>query len=139
MSVVSGQSYVLVNTKSGTVLDLSAGDNRTVTGWAYNGGSNQYWTLGWVGNGWTFRNANSGTYLGIQGTPADGLALAAVTTAFVWDIWPDAVVSNAYRIFVPNTLQNWDLYNYGAANSGDPVTLWTSWNGTHQTWSFHQV
>jgi len=139
MSVASGSTYIIVNVKGGTVMDLSAGDNKTITGWVYNGGSNQHWTLNWVGNGWTFRNVNTGTYLGIQGTPADGLPLVAVSTPFVWDIWPDAVNATTYRIFVPNTLENWDLYDYGATNSGDPITLWTSWSGIHQTWSLRQV
>ena len=41
------------------------------------------------------------------------------------------------RIFVPNTLENFELSGEGRATSGDPITLWTTWNATHQTWTFN--
>jgi hypothetical protein len=137
--VNSGLTYVITNVKAGTVIDLSAGDNKTVTGWAYNGGTNQKWTMNWVGNGWTFQNQNTQTYLGIEGTPADGLPLVAVSTPFTWHIWRDETNSSTYRIFVPNTIYNLDLFGYGLTTSGDPIQLWTTWSGLHQTWTFGQA
>lgn len=93
----------------------------TVTGWGTNHGNNQQvswqlnsdefqffyegsalilfflqWTLNWTGTGWTFRSVSAGSYLGISGTPADGLAVEAVTTAFEWDIWR-ATDPNTFR------------------------------------------
>jgi hypothetical protein len=41
-----------------------------------------------------------------------------------------------FSIFVPSTSENLDLYGYGNATSGNPITLWYTWNGTHQTWNF---
>ena len=42
------------------------------------------------------------------------------------------------RIYVPNTVQNLDLYGNGLPNWGTPITLWSAWDGLHQTWNFTQ-
>lgn len=55
------------------------------------------WTLNWAGNGWTFQNQNTGTYLGIQGSPANLTPVVAVENAMIWDIWRDDVDSNTFR------------------------------------------
>ncbi|KAF8817660.1 ricin B-like lectin [Phlegmacium glaucopus] len=137
-NVNSGINYLITNVKSGTAIDLSAGDNTTVTGWPVNGGTNQIWTLNWTGNSWTFRSVATGRYLAIQGTPADGLPIVGIDTPFEWHIWRDNANTNTFRIFVPFTVQNLDLYANGLSTPGDPITLWSTWNGIHQTWNFMQ-
>jgi len=138
-NVNSGSTYVIMNVKSTTVIDLSAGDNKTVTGWSSNGGDNQKWKMNWTGNSWTFQNVATGTYLGIQGNTTNGLPIVAVSSPFEWHIWRDNVNPNTFRIFIPNTIQNLDLYANGLPTLGDPITLWTTWSGIHQTWIFNQV
>ena len=51
----------------------------------------------------------------------------------------DVVAEAVDRIFVPFTRYNLDLYNYGDPIAGDPITLWSKWNGRHQTWRFENV
>lgn len=41
-----------------------------------------------------------------------------------------------FRIYVPNTYENLDLWANGDPTPGDPITLWTGWNAVHQTWNF---
>ncbi|KAF9002108.1 ricin B-like lectin [Cyathus striatus] len=137
--VQSGLNFTLVNVKSGTVLDLSGTDNRTVSGWPSNGGNNQKWTVAWVGNGWTFRSIYTGLFLGVDGNPADGTRLVGQTTPTTWHIWHDTIDPTKYRVFAPNTSYNLDLYAQGDSAPGTPVTLWWTWNGTHQTWDFQQA
>jgi len=138
-NVTSNSTYVISNVKSGTVIDLSLGDNRTITGWTPNGGANQKWTLYWTGNSWTFKSNYTGTYLAINGSPGDGTSLVASTTPFQWDIWRDPNNENTFRIYVPNTYENLDLWADGDPTPGDPITLWTAWDGLHQTWNFTKV
>jgi len=134
--IQSGLTFTIFNVKSNTVVDLSDGDNTTVTGWASNGGPNQQWTTIWTGDSWNFQNVHSGTYLGIAGPAENGQNLTASSTPTSWDIWHDDVNASNYRIYIPNTIQNWDLYADGDPTSGDPITLWGAWAGIHQTWSF---
>jgi len=55
------------------------------------------WTLNWTGKSWTFRSAATGTYLGIEGTPSDGLPIVAVSTPFEWHIWRDSANPDTFR------------------------------------------
>ena len=55
------------------------------------------WTMGWTGSGWSFRNENTNTYLGIQGDPANGTPVVAVDSPFTWDIWRDETNPNTFR------------------------------------------
>lgn len=118
--IQSGLSFNIYNVKSGTVMDLSAADNKssklprlstfsfefTVDPYSYLvigypldqvGGNNQKWTTLWNGGGWYFQNVQTGTYLGIAGTPDDGQNLTVSTTPTNWDIWHDSVNETNYR------------------------------------------
>jgi len=137
--IQTGLNFTIVNAKSGTVVDLSAGDNTTITGWTPNGGKNQQWTTLWNGNAWNFKSVGTGRYLGILGNAGNGTNLTAASTPTDWDIWHDEVNATNYRIYYPNTTVNWDLFDYGDATPGDPITLWGAWSGIHQTWTFEEV
>ncbi|KAJ7771160.1 ricin B-like lectin [Mycena maculata] len=132
------QSGRIINAKSGTAMDLSGGDNKYIIGYPYHDGTNQHWTLTWTGNSWTFRSESSGLYLGLAGAPADGTRLIAMPTPVEFDIWHDEQDPANYRIFVPNTNFNFDLYGDGDSTPGTPITLWYKWAGIHQTWSFER-
>ncbi|KAK7030860.1 hypothetical protein VNI00_013969 [Paramarasmius palmivorus] len=137
--VQSGQTYRIINASSGTLLDLSQDDNRSIIGWPRNDGANQRWTVTWAGDGWTFKSVSSGMYLGIADNAVNGVPLIAKQDPTIWHIWHDQMNNENYRVYIPNTVQNWDLYDYGSKRPGDPVTLWTAWNGVHQTWKFEPV
>jgi hypothetical protein len=137
--VNSGSTYVIQNVKSGTVMDLSAFDNTTVIGWPANGGKNQQWTMGWTGKAWTFKSGSTGLFLAVSGTAADGAKLVSSSTPFEWHIWRADNDPNTFRVFVPFTHQNIDLFNQGDPTPGTPITTWWTWEGLHQTWKFTQV
>ncbi|KAF9032404.1 ricin B-like lectin [Panaeolus papilionaceus] len=138
-NVDSGATYVITNVKAGTAMDLSAFDNHSVIGWPEHGHPNQQWRMNWTGNSWTFQAGSTGQYLAIEGPPADGTKVIASATPFDWHIWRDDQDPNTFRIFVPNTHQNLDLYGKGNSTPGTPITLWWTWAGRHQTWRFTQV
>ncbi|KAE9404205.1 putative mannanase [Gymnopus androsaceus JB14] len=127
--IQSGLTFNIHNVKSGTVMDLSGVDNKSIIGYPLDsvGGENQKWTTLWTGEAWNFQNALTGAYLGIAGTAQDGQNLTVSTTPTGWDIWHDTVNETNYRVFIPNTSQNWDLYADGDATPGDPITLWGEW------------
>ncbi|KAF8968472.1 ricin B-like lectin [Flammula alnicola] len=134
--VNSGSTYVITNVKAGTAMDLSAGDNTSVIGWPVHGAANQQWTMNWTGKAWTFKSGSTGQYLSIVGSPADGTRVVAAAESFEWHIWRADSDTNTFRIFVPFTHQNLDLYAGGNTTPGTPITLWYTWNGLHQTWKF---
>lgn len=137
-TISSGQTYKITNVKSGTVVDLSAGDNTTIIGYPDHDGSNQRWTFEWTSGAWAIKSAGLGTYIGLSGTAANGTSLAAVSSPVTWDIWFDSVNPSNYRLFVHNTTQNWDLADFGNSTPGTHVQTWARWSGVHQTWSITQ-
>ncbi|KAG2002382.1 hypothetical protein CC2G_004577 [Coprinopsis cinerea AmutBmut pab1-1] len=136
--IQDGRTYAIRNIKSGTVVEV-AKDNKSIVGNVLNSAPNQKWTTNWTGKGWTLRSVASGQYLSIAGPPANGTKLVLSAAAFEWHIWHDEVYPGVYRIFVPYTTQNLDLYNYGDFAPGTPVTLWNRWEGAHQLWDFDPV
>ncbi|KNZ79033.1 hypothetical protein J132_04733, partial [Termitomyces sp. J132] len=134
----SGNVYTITNAKSGTVVDLSGRDNRSIIGFPFFNTTNQQWKLEWTSIGWTFQSVGSGHYIGIDGSQSDGTRLVAQTTPFGWDIWHDEVDPSTYRIVVPETSFNVDLSNFGDPNNGTLVAIWGQWEALNQTWRFEQ-
>ncbi|KAJ3751171.1 carbohydrate-binding module family 13 protein [Lentinula detonsa] len=142
MSIQSGNVYKIYNGKSGTILDLSGTDGRTVSGFSDNNGDNQKWQLEQgPGGHWTFRSVASGQYLGVDGPIENGTPLVSVNEPFRWDIYPDDEDSSVFRVYVPgaSTATNIDLSDHGNATPGTIVTLWIKWEGKNQTWRFEQA
>ncbi|KAG6898604.1 hypothetical protein C0993_005714 [Termitomyces sp. T159_Od127] len=140
MTIEAGNTYILVNAKSGTVLDLSGTDGYSVLGWNQHGGDNQKWELSHENNQWVFRNVGSGKYLGIaEGEISNNHPVHGVNDPVQWDIFPDHDDESVYRIFVPGTRFNIDLSDHGNPDNGTPVALWGKWQpGVNQTWRFEQ-
>ena len=138
MSIQTGATFVIVNVKSCTVLDLSGGDNVSIIGFQRHDGNNQKvssikhisalestvsdarfvsekkWLLEHSGDGrWVFRNEQTGNHLSVGGPPENGAPLTAKDERFEWDIWPDPEYPGAFRIIVPNTQQCVDLSDHG--------------------------
>ncbi|KAF8879565.1 ricin B-like lectin [Infundibulicybe gibba] len=138
-NIQGGQTYKITNVKSGTVIDLSGEDNRSIIGYPYHNGANQKWTLDWTGTSWAIRSSASQVYLALEASPTNGVRLVASPTPGEWHIWRDQTDPNAFRVFVPNTSYNLDLAKYGDPTPGTPVTVWLMWGGPHQTWRFEQA
>ncbi|KAG6901563.1 hypothetical protein C0995_010497 [Termitomyces sp. Mi166 len=146
MTIQPGNTYILVNAKSGTALDLSGTDGyseinaRSVLGWNQHGGDNQKWELSQENNQWIFRNVGSGKYLGLsEGEPGNNLPVHGVNDPVPWNIFHDKDDDSVYRIFVPDTNFNIDLSDHGNPDNGTLVTLWGKWQpGVNQTWRFEQ-
>ncbi|KAF5376427.1 hypothetical protein D9615_008632 [Tricholomella constricta] len=144
MTIQHGRTYVLVNGKSGTVLDLSGTDGHSIhkppSGVVYPNNLVLQWVVENNNNQWTFKNVGTGRYLGIaSGNLKDNTQLRAVDQPVAWDIWPDDTNSSVHRIFAPGTKLNVDLSDHGNAKNGTPVTLWGKWKGTNQTWKFEEA
>ncbi|KAH0580680.1 hypothetical protein H2248_002168 [Termitomyces sp. 'cryptogamus'] len=143
MSIEPYNTYILVNVKSGTALDLSGTDGYTVSGWERHGGENQRWTLEKFEdtNQWTFRNVYSGKYLGLAELSElrDDIPIQGVDYPVPWDIFEDELDRSTYRIVVPETSFNVDLSNFGDPNNGTLVAIWGQWEALNQTWRFEQV
>ncbi|KAF6747537.1 ricin B-like lectin [Ephemerocybe angulata] len=135
--IQTGLTFMIRNVRSGTLIDVSPADKRSIVGFPQNNGPSQKWTANWTGGGWTLRSGN--VYLALAVVPADGAHLVASPAPFEWHIWHDQVFPGTYRIFAPRTIYNLDLWNYGDQTPGTIVTLWHQWNGAHQLWEFVQV
>jgi len=140
MSIISGQTYSLINKKAHNAMDLSGGDNKSVIGYDFHGGDNQKWKLEQVGSQWALQNVATGNYLTVEGDSVqDGTPLVVGGNKTVWDIWPDGGESKFYRISIPNTQLNIDLSDHGNPTPGTPVTLWIRWEADNQCWEFSPV
>jgi len=137
-TIQSNGTYKITNVKAGNVVDLSGFDNKSIIGYPDHGGSNQRWTLEWTSGSWAIKSAGLGTYIGLDGAAANGTKLVAVSDVVTWDIWFDEVNPSNYRFFVHNTIQNWDLTDYGNSTPGNPIQTWAEWKGIHQTWMIEQ-
>ncbi|PIL34508.1 hypothetical protein GSI_03285 [Ganoderma sinense ZZ0214-1] len=135
--VESNKTYKIVSAKTGTVLDLSiSDDNKSLIGDDWQGSEKQKWHLVQEDEAWIIKNVSTGRYLGIEGVAANNLSVVATYKRFRWDIWPDEDDSSTYRLFVPNTHFNVDLFG-GNAAPGTRVIVWEMWHpGQNQTWRF---
>ncbi|KAF8057506.1 ricin B lectin domain-containing protein [Lyophyllum atratum] len=144
MTIQEGLTYILVNAKSETVLDLSGTDGHSkgtstyCDPYRYLIPSPPQWTMGRQGNQWTLRNVGTGKFLGLGGPPKDNTPVRGVDDEFGWDINHDDHNPEAYRLFVPGRKLNVDLSDYGNVNNGTPVTIWGNSGKPHQTWKFVQ-
>ncbi|KAG5719172.1 hypothetical protein E4T56_gene11791 [Termitomyces sp. T112] len=140
MSIEPYNTYILVNVKSGTALDLSGTDGYTVSGWERHGGENQRASPCIITEVWTFRNVYSGKYLGLAELSElrDDIPIQGVDYPVPWDIFEDELDRSTYRIVVPETSFNVDLSNFGDPNNGTLVAIWGQWEALNQTWRFEQ-
>ncbi|KAG6827867.1 hypothetical protein H0H92_010166 [Tricholoma furcatifolium] len=135
MAITHGSIYVLINTKSGTALNLS--DGSTILGWEPHHGDTQKWELSNDNDHWVFRNVASGEYLGLADPAQDNTPVCAVKDPVEWDVLPDEENPSVYRILVPGTFLNIDIADYGNPDDGTRVAIWGKWQpGENQTWKF---
>ncbi|KAL6303614.1 hypothetical protein BKA93DRAFT_734718 [Sparassis latifolia] len=124
-------TYVLVNARSGTALDLSCGDFRTLTGWPLHGEQNQQWEFVPSGRGYVIRSVCSsscGMYLTVTDGLYDNVALVASPFPVSWDVQViehESAISlrRAFRIAWPGTDYVMDLADWGCDAPGTKVQL----------------
>ncbi|KAI0703406.1 hypothetical protein BC835DRAFT_1224871, partial [Cytidiella melzeri] len=58
--------YSLVNVQSGTSLDLSGADEKSIIGFPSHSGKNQQWRFESLGEGYTMRSLYTGQYLTVE-------------------------------------------------------------------------
>ncbi|KAF9559357.1 carbohydrate-binding module family 13 protein [Agrocybe pediades] len=141
LNIASGNSYVIVNTQSQTVMDLSGNDSVSVIGYPRHGGPNQQWELIFAQNGWHIKSVSSGKYLRHEGDDQNGRRLIATHDPFLWYIWPDTQNVTAGRISVASSSQIYDvdLTDFGNATPGTPVQIWGRTSHNNQVWQFDRV
>ncbi|PSR74887.1 hypothetical protein PHLCEN_2v9477 [Hermanssonia centrifuga] len=90
--------YTLVNAQSGTVIDLSVVDHKTVVGFPRHNGDNQQWRFALLGPGYTIQSNSSGEYLTLKEGITHGAALSMSTFPVAWKV--DAYEEAAGELFV---------------------------------------
>ncbi|KXN92490.1 hypothetical protein AN958_07437 [Leucoagaricus sp. SymC.cos] len=127
-----GRRYRLTNVKTtDNVLDLSGADNRSLIGYAWNGGDNQKWLFERNNDGWTIRNVATGLYASID-SHSNGAKVVGRQEPFTWHIWHAENGNNQqFRISVPNVKKSLDLSNHG---QGPDIEIWGQWQGENQLW-----
>ncbi|KAF7986775.1 hypothetical protein HWV62_20376 [Athelia sp. TMB] len=125
------------------VIDLSAGDNKSIIAYPYHSGANQQWIFNNTQGAWTIKNVELGLYIAPgnlsnpSATPGNYTTLSASSTPFIWDIWHDEVNPAAYRLFIPRTALNWDLTDFGNSTPGNPIQVFQKYTPgwKWQTWT----
>ncbi|PFH47536.1 carbohydrate-binding module family 13 protein [Amanita thiersii Skay4041] len=136
----SGAVYRIVNAKSGTALDLSGTDERSIIGWPKHDGDNQKWHVEENNGLYSLRNVRYGKYVGLESTHLkDAIKAIATENKFDWEVKQDEDDPTVFRFFVPGTVFNLDLSNHGSDRGGTPVEIWGKWEGRNQCWRLEQL
>ncbi|KAF8547509.1 carbohydrate-binding module family 13 protein [Imleria badia] len=141
-SIQANSTYSLTNTKGGTCIDLSGGDNVSIIGYGYHQGPNQGWTFENAGQNQTFyiKSAGSGQYLSTAGEPNDGQRVVAGGSPYAWRVDDEQGVESGVRLSpASNTNFSVDLSDHGNSTPGTPVQLWGRWAGENQVWKLQKV
>ncbi|PCH34833.1 carbohydrate-binding module family 13 protein [Wolfiporia cocos MD-104 SS10] len=131
-------TYVLLNARGGTALDLSGADQRTLIGFPAHMGQNQQWEFLPSGRGYTIRSACHslcGLYLSVEQVCDDAQVIASPFPAS-WNVQLDEK-DGSMRISWPNTDFVIDLADGGSATPGTKVQLTRAKSGELcQSWKF---
>ncbi|KAI0942693.1 hypothetical protein AcW1_003256 [Taiwanofungus camphoratus] len=132
-------TYVLLNAKSGTALDLSGANQRALIGFPVHMGQNQQWEFIPSGRGYAIRSAcpsMCGLYLTIDSSLCEHAAIIASPFPASWNIEPDEC-EGTLRISWPNTDYVIDLADWGSSVPGTKVQLMKAKPGECcQLWRF---
>ncbi|KAH8105195.1 ricin B lectin domain-containing protein [Cristinia sonorae] len=138
MALKTGASYVIVNKLTGFVVDLSAGDNKSVILFDLNGDSNQQWVAKKVGSFWTFQSKATGSYLGVAGEPVAQSLVVASKDAVRWTVEPDPTCAEFSRIIHGSTNFSLDIQEKDEAVPGTKVILGEYVAEGQQSWRFEE-
>ncbi|KAH9915556.1 uncharacterized protein BXZ73DRAFT_54208 [Epithele typhae] len=118
-------TYVLVNARGGTAVDLHGADDRTLIGFHKHGGENQQWEFIPCGRGYVIRcvrRAKDGhaLYLTTEGGVGEMKAVVASPYPVTWQVEQDG---DAIRVCWPDTKLVWDLADWGNSKLGTKIHL----------------
>ncbi|KAI0354430.1 hypothetical protein OH77DRAFT_1426006 [Trametes cingulata] len=130
-------TYVLLNARGGTAVDMSGADNKTLIGWPMHGGPNQQWEFIPSGHGYVIRCVRRSKeghplYLTTEAGVGEHIAIVASTYPVSWNV---EQTEDGIKISWPNTDLVFTLADSGSKNpgtkiqlmrlkSGDPSQLW---------------
>ncbi|KAI0824431.1 hypothetical protein BC628DRAFT_1379556 [Trametes gibbosa] len=123
-SFISGGTYILLNAKGGTALDMTS--SLKVEGHHLHSKSNQRWRFINTGDGWAIQNCQlskdgQSVYLSANGGPLkEGKPLVGSTISMSWYVY---LVDGALRITWPRTDYVMDLSDWGNSAPGTHVQL----------------
>ncbi|KAI0668230.1 hypothetical protein C8Q78DRAFT_980638 [Trametes maxima] len=118
-------TYVLLNARSGTAVDMSGMDNKTLIGYPMHGGPNQQWEFIPSGYGYVIRcvrrsAAGDPLYLTTEDGLRDDAAIVASPYPVTWDV---EQTEDGIKISWPNTDFVFDLADWGSATPGTKIQL----------------
>ncbi|PSR74593.1 hypothetical protein PHLCEN_2v9770 [Hermanssonia centrifuga] len=115
--------YTIVNAQSGTVVDLSGADNKSVIGFPQHNGKNQQWRFAPSGGGYTIQSVSSGEYLTLDSI-SDGGALRMSPFPVAWRVDSGNEENELLvRILWPNEKYALELADFGNPAPGTKVQL----------------
>ncbi|CDO69740.1 Carbohydrate-Binding Module Family 13 protein [Trametes cinnabarina] len=118
-------TYVLLNARSGTAVDMSGVDNKTLIGYPMHGGPNQQWEFIPSGHGYVIRCVRRSKdghplYLTTDGGVHEHVAIVASPYPVSWNV---EQTEDGIRISWPNTDFVFDLAERGSNEPGTKIQL----------------
>ncbi|OSC96458.1 carbohydrate-binding module family 13 protein [Trametes coccinea BRFM310] len=118
-------TYVLLNARSGTAVDMSGADNKTLIGYPMHGGPNQQWEFLPSGHGYIIRCVRRSKdghplYLTTDGGVHEHAAIVASPYPVSWNV---EQTEEGIRISWPNTDLVFDLADWGSKTPGTKIEL----------------
>ncbi|OJT10621.1 hypothetical protein TRAPUB_12869 [Trametes pubescens] len=118
-------TYVLLNARSGTAVDMSGADNKTLIGYPMHGGPNQQWEFIPSGHGYVIRCVRRSKeghplYLTTEAGLRENAAIVASPYPVSWNV---EHTDEGIRISWPNTDFVFDLAEWGSNTPGTRIQL----------------
>ncbi|KAF6753481.1 hypothetical protein DFP72DRAFT_407121 [Ephemerocybe angulata] len=129
----SGRTYKFANVKTGSALTIHPATLR-VLGNHYIGSPLQLWEVASRNGLWTFKNNETGLYLGFDvGVVANnGKDVTATANAFTWAVMRDE--KGWSKLFIPYTKQSLDLDDHGGWGNGIGIHSYVAIDNLCQKW-----
>ncbi|KAA8650331.1 uncharacterized protein ATNIH1004_003015 [Aspergillus tanneri] len=132
--------YILTNKATGTVLDLSGSDSKSIIGWQHNGGSNQNWDILPVQDD-TYMIASAAG--GKRITAPDGGDRPIAALADPNDprsLWR-AFTNDGFGYIFHNMADPGKVLDLAASSpdNGTPIVLWEPNGGANQEWIIRRI
>ncbi|KAF8063232.1 hypothetical protein FPV67DRAFT_233952 [Lyophyllum atratum] len=117
--------YQIFNFVSGTTIDLSGTDRKSISGFIPHEGPNQKWEFSPLGKGYSIRSLYTGDYITVEDEIYDGVSIVASPYPLSWALEADDFEQGIWRIAWPNTtrLFVFDLADQGNSKPGTPIQL----------------
>ncbi|KAF9467499.1 hypothetical protein BDZ94DRAFT_960432 [Collybia nuda] len=114
--------YQIFNLASGTVVDVSLDDRKSVKGHPAHGMLNQQWEVVPLGSGYSFRSILNGHYLTLEKGAHEGAHIMATPYPISWSVEPFYLERESWVIAWPNAPLVFDLHR-GSNKPGETIHL----------------